>query len=253
MAGLLAAFGQVTAVRILHVSDTHGPIPWNELPNDFDLLVHSGDWFAEGPGQTRAAIAPYQIEVLRHEAPCLAAWLKGRMMLFCLGNHDLLSEAFVEQELRAHGVTVLAPGRWGGSVVLDAHPDMYAADVRGLRETPFIHESFEGGLGEAELSKATAACCPLPMPSFFRVLIAHCPPSGNLSERVAWGNASLARLIAQGEGPDLVLAGHIHSLGGRHERCGSSLVVNSARGWSLIEVDRSGAKVTDSSGPGKLP
>lgn len=233
-------------VRILHLSDTHGPIPWAALPTDFDLLAHTGDWMPEGHHVDRGAIACYQMEFLRYEGAALAARLQGRPFRFCLGNHDLLSEDYVERELRDHGVECGNPQR---NAAPHEHSQTVALFDR-LRETPFIDDSFEGGLSPSALAARTrSARRPGLLPGRHSVLLAHCPPSGALSERDDWGNPELARILDWEESaPSLVLCGHIHSQGGQSERWGRTLVVNSARTWTLLSLEPGGVRVVNTGG-----
>lgn len=234
-------------MKILHVSDTHGPVRLAALPTDFDVLCHTGDW-APDPSfsSDRAIVVPYQMDFFRHEATALAAWLGGRPLVFCLGNHDLLSEAWVERELGEAGVAAHAPG---------ARPSLLASVEKqrflGMRETPFIDDAFEGGCTDERLAYVTSRHAVRWYPN--HVLLAHCPPQCVLagpSER-QWGNSHLRSWLENGMGdlaPRLVLCGHIHECFGR-ETIGSSLVVNSACGWSL--VDTAGPKVVRIGGRGR--
>lgn len=223
-------------MRILHISDTHGPIPWAFLPNDFDALVHSGDWMPEGPHRDRASIACYQMEFLRHEGACLAAWLKDRPFVFCGGNHDLLSEAYMQRELRSLGVWAVAPGSTR-TTVLDV-------DFFGLREVPWICGDFEGECFDFDLERATRAVTDVCLGD--EVLVAHCPPQGPLAGKSEnkWGNGHLTNAIVRANdksferpwSPRLILCGHIHECGGMEHRIGNSHIVNSARAIAVVDI-----------------
>lgn len=219
-------------MRICHVSDTHGPVRFNDLPqpSGFDVFVHSGDWLPDVPARGRAETIPYQMEFLRHEGAALAAWLNGKPFVFCLGNHDLLTESWVERELRSLGVNAFAPGPKGTAVA--AGPE--AVCFRGFRETPFICADFEGGYDDVELGVRTQSLADKWHTK--DVLVAHCPPSGPLSSRPEWGNRHLARLLAEDAyAPALVLVGHVHERGGEEVTIGKSRVVNGARTVRLVD------------------
>lgn len=226
----------------LHVSDTHGPIPLAKLPTDFDVLCHTGDWAPEPSARypDRGIVAPYQMEFFRYEARALAAFLGERPLVFCLGNHDVLSEAWVERDLNAAGVNAFAPGSMGASVS--------GTKFWGMRNVPTINGSFEGELEPILLEAATENILRRAFPD--DVLLAHCPPQSVLAgaSENQWGNPFLTAALAHEMAPRLVLAGHIHEAFGR-ATVGRAYVVNSACGWSL--VDTSTRKVLQIEGRGR--
>lgn len=223
-------------MRILHVSDTHGPIPWKDLPDDFDVLVHSGDWMPDRHSMDRDYVIQYQMDFLRHEAACVAAWLKDRPLVFCAGNHDRLSEAYMERELREHGVNAYAPGHHGAKVL--------GVRFFGLREIPCDEGHFEGEYPPRQLSIVTTITCGF----IWRddILVAHCPPEGPLAGDSVhkWGNVELADILHEDAddspeyqwAPQLILCGHIHACGGSEYRVGRSRIINSAQTFTLVEA-----------------
>ncbi len=219
---------------ILHVSDTHGPVPWKKLPEDFDILCHSGDWAPDHPNtDSRPDTISHQRAFFEREGPCMAAWLGERPLVFCLGNHDLLSEAWVERSLMNNGVNAFAPGPEGSVVTLKGQQSVL---FRGFRFTPYIHDGFEGGCEEHDLEYRVEAMAAQWRPR--DVLVAHCPPQG---EAVApfpqhWGNRALLGALLEPLAPRVVLCGHLHENGGSVTVIKDTLVYNSARRYSLVEI-----------------
>lgn len=233
---------------LLHVSDTHGPIPIAKLPTDFDVLCHTGDWAPEPSWPAdRSLIAPYQMDFFRHEATALAAWLQGRRLVFCLGNHDLLGEGWVERELQSAGVDAHAPGHTGSTLVNVLSSQTFF----GMREVPAMGGWFEGECDDDALFAVTETIADLA--SEDDILLTHCPPQSALAgpSENQWGNSHLTSWLTSGareDRPGVVLSGHIHECFGR-ATIGASLVVNSACGWSL--VDTAGPKVLRIGGRGR--
>lgn len=223
------------ALRILHVSDTHGAIAFERIEqtfgDDFDVFCHTGDWLPDPPMRSQADLICYQMEWLRHEGPALAAYLRGRPFVACLGNHDALSEAWVERELGTLGVQATLPGSRPNPRVSVA-----GGTFLGCRYVPFMGGAFEGECTAPELVERVLHLSARWYPD--DILLAHCPPQGALAgppDR-AWGNAPLADSLRSSFGdlaPRLILCGHIHECPGS-ERIGQTTVINSARSVSRI-------------------
>lgn len=216
-------------IRILFVSDTHGPIQITSLPpkDEFDIMCHAGDWFPDPSGRLRNAdVVGYQRDFLRYEASCLAAFLGDTPFVFTLGNHDYLNTSLVEEELRSSGVNVINPNDRVQALSIRER----TLSFRGFRYIPWIHGGFCGELDDVELELRTKAL----REQDCDVLISHCPPSGKLSR--GYGNDHLRDNFLCDNAPKVNLVGHIHETGGRDEMIGRTLVVNAAKKTVIVEV-----------------
>lgn len=216
-------------IRILFVSDTHGPIQITSLPprSEFDIMCHAGDWFPDPNGRLRNAdVVGYQRDFLRYEASCLAAYLGDTPFVFTLGNHDFMNTSLVEEELRTNGVNVYNPN--DRAKVISVREKTLS--FRGFRYIPWIHGGFCGELDDVELKLRTNAL----KEEDFDVLISHCPPSGKLSR--GFGNDHLRDNLLQPNAPLVNLVGHIHETGGRTEVINRTLVVNAAKKTVMVDV-----------------
>lgn len=224
-------------MRILTTSDTHGPIRFDRWPSlaDVDVVCHTGDWAPDGPQNGyRDTRSVSQMSFFWHEGAALAATLGSKPFLFCLGNHDMLTEAWVERELRELGVNAFAPGVRG--VTIGAGRE--ARHFRGFRDVPWICGAFmherEGAALQAATSELTDRW------TSGDIILAHCPPQGPLAGRPddAWGNPWLTEALERDsqQRPSLLLCGHIHEHGGEEDRVGITRVVNSACRFRLVDA-----------------
>jgi Icc-related predicted phosphoesterase len=219
-------------LRLIHVSDTHGPIPFERIAelfgDTFDALVHTGDWVPDPPARSFGEAVRYQMEWLEHEGAALAAFLDGRPFFGCLGNHDPFSEAWVERQLRSLGVNAHYPGDF--RIRLPGLPW-----VSALREVPWIGLGGHGQLGAPELAEITRQRAEVWEEG--DIFLAHCPPVGRLSgpPEEACGNEALTTWLGRPKAPRLVLCGHIHETPGV-EVFERTTVVNSARSVSLVTL-----------------
>lgn len=215
-------------IRILLVSDTHGPIDIPNLParSEFDVMCHAGDWCPDPRGRLKEAdVVSYQKDFIRYETTALSAFLGDTPFVFTLGNHDYLNPLFVEEELLSNNAKVINPNDQVKTLTIREK----TLSFRGFRYIPWIYGRFCGELGDDELELKTEAL----MTEDIDVLISHCPPSGIIARK--FGNWFLRNNLFQENAPKLILTGHIHETGGQTEVINKTVVVNGATTHIMVE------------------
>jgi Icc-related predicted phosphoesterase len=203
-------------LRLSHVSDTHGHLPF--LKGRTDIVVHSGDFMpnrfddAEPDPVTKQSLrgVPYEEEAFQTEwidqhATAIKQWLGGRAFFFCAGNHDFVDPT---PRLRAEGIKAVnltsRVHTYDGLSFIgfpwcpyDVRPWNYAIPIRDMqREVDRLKQMISEGGPEV-------------------ILVAHCPPAGlfDVSRGTSYGNTALANLLSYGTHDPLLalLCGHIHT------------------------------------------
>jgi Icc-related predicted phosphoesterase len=216
-------------VRLAHLSDTHG-LPRKGIPDDCEIVVHTGDLC---PNRTRGVVhveVPYQTSWLQTTAPQWERWLDGRHMVMVTGNHDFVDVAAVlaENGLSVHSAAKL-PVELGG-LVFHGHGLVPPITGEWAGETP------EGGLIEA-----TARV----LEHEPDVLLLHCPLKGYLDapfvgsfgHGVHIGSSGIRDAIRYSTWkPQVILHGHCHEQGGRQDLFDGIPVHNSATTLRVIDL-----------------
>ncbi len=202
-------------MKILHLSDTHGYFPPLLSGEEFDLIVHSGDFLPNLAGAraskfwdlARQESKDFQLEWLTEKKKEFNVWRQGKPFLYIAGNHDFLTDW-----------TFL------GSNVIDlTNQDMqyHGLNWSGFSFVSQIHGFWNFEKEEIELEKLFSARLQawVENNSFPDIIISHAPPHGILDIvlRDGVGSVGLWPLRKYLEGwypnsrsPKLVLCGHIH-------------------------------------------
>jgi Icc-related predicted phosphoesterase len=213
-------------LKLIHVSDTHGTLPL--LMGDASLVVHSGDGL---PNQTRGG--PGEPEFQRHwvraNAERFRAWLDGRTLLYCRGNHDFICpcETLNQFDIDARPLT-------NRRQVYDG------VQFYGFPYVNPIAGEWFGELDFPDMCHALAPVLGMIDDGEIDVLVAHAPPYGILdlaSPGQRHGNRVMADAFAYKltRVPKLYLCGHIHEAHGTSE-CLGVTVSNAATTQRVLEV-----------------
>ena len=206
------------AMRLLHVSDTHGTFP--DLPGQDGLVVHTGDLL---PNKTRGVLAVerhYQTSWLRRKLSRFKRWLAGRPFVYVAGNHDFIAPT---EMLAASGV-----------VAFDAtHRCVEVGGLvfYGFPCVPFITGEWSHELDDAGLAERTRELAAILVERPVDVLLLHAPPAGILDGLGGhFGSEPMATLLARPDMklPRAILCGHVHEAAGLTVLQGTSTLVSQA-------------------------
>jgi Icc-related predicted phosphoesterase len=195
------------AMRIQHISDTHGYFP--DLKGDFDAVIHSGDFFANhswGPNRHWSVLdmeKAWQTDWIKARTETIKEWLDGRPFLFCTGNHDFIDPCGFLQEA---GLT---------AINLDNKvTEFEGKTLWGMPWVPFDQGAWSHELRSAELKAEVQRMLDAFPDSRPDILVAHAPPHGILDDCLGTclGNPHLSNALNYtfDQLPNLVLCGHIH-------------------------------------------
>jgi len=199
-------------MRIFHVSDNHGYFP--KLPGDFDVVIHSGDFFPNhvfGPNRHRLSVLEeelsFQRRWIRYHIDTIKNWVKNKPFLFCSGNHDFIDPCpfLLESGLQA--------------VNLDNKvTEFNGLTLYGFPWVPFIEGGWNFELQDLEIRSETNRMKQKLEQSkaIPDILVTHCPPYGKLDSvgpAIRLGNQFLTNSLIYSfkQLPKLLLCGHIHS------------------------------------------
>lgn len=241
-------------MRLFHLSDTHG-LPRMQVPDDIDIIVHSGDLFPNATwNPPDKHIEPgFQEGWFNARAGALVKWIGDATFLYVPGNHDWFDPCPL---LRARGVTAHNLWTEGPITVLDGPkfvglPFVICANDEGR----FYGWNYERRESEMTHHIETA------IDQEPDVLVTHCPPFGILDcpyerfdKKVHIGSKGYrSMLIRKGvtvngvlDGPFLHapdrkrpkhwLFGHCHEQGGAVEIMVGTTFYNNATTHMVIEV-----------------
>lgn len=226
--------------RIAHISDNHSiflPFPKKE---DFDIIVHSGDFLPNvkrGRHQGAKAEAAFQRQWLIDNRFDLIEWIGDKQFLFCKGNHEFMSPVPL---LKQFGIDAV-----------DITEDIYWVDDLAFYGFPFIPVTggdWSNELYPSQMSDKLDELAKLINSEAVNVLVAHCPISGILDEGLGnkfWGNGSMKTALEHKftKLPKAYLCGHVHESSGLASyppgavaECPQMLVSNAATTVNLITL-----------------
>jgi Icc-related predicted phosphoesterase len=216
-----------TVVKIAHFSDTHG-LPRKGIPEQCDLVVHSGDLFPNQTRGVREVEISYQRQWLHRTMPHWRSWLQNIPMLMVAGNHDYIDPTPL---MRAAGLRVYnVEGR-----ILDMH----GLRFMGLPDIPWMGGEWNHERSDTEMKEHVDLIYEF-KPD---VLIAHCPPYGVLDTPYEFndgyhiGSTPLANALSyHPHEVKAVLCEHCHEQGGREARVRSTLISNAATTRRVVEI-----------------
>ncbi len=212
--------------RLLHISDTHGTFP--HLQGDFDLIVHSGDFFPNATRGNRLTEPGWQEGWLQNQAEALVNWARGVPLVYCPGNHDFAAHA-----LGLYGADVLEPYK--------------PVEVDGVSFVgfPFINWICDEWNYEMRPGEMVDACKRLgdvlrSRPEPVDVLVCHTGIYGTLDGSCGdhYGSAPLGRMLMDlppKRRPKVLLHGHFHESNGV-AMFGGILVSNAATTQRVVEI-----------------
>lgn len=196
-------------MRVAHISDTHGTFP--EIPEDVDLIVHSGDFL---PNKTRGLrdIEPkYQRNWLGHKKEQLRAWIGKRKFVICKGNHDFFGP--LGQALRNFGIDAYdITNSWLELDGLTFYGFPYIPYIIGEWNYEAVYVDMVKKVQEFHREIVEKKGMP-------KILVAHSPLAGffDTIDFREVGNAALSRYFmydVPDRLPEWFMCGHIHYRGG---------------------------------------
>lgn len=204
-------------MKIAHFSDTHG-LPRKGVPEDADVIVHTGDLFPNKTRGHRDVEPDYQRDWLRKTIADWARWCGNKPFVCVPGNHDFFDG------------TVALMRRAG----IDAYDARELVTVQGVTFAGLPDIPFMGGDWNHERTEPEIAY------RFDRVLshkpdvlVCHCPIYGILDQPHRHadyhiGSTAIANALTYGDHePKAYLHGHCHEATGE-ARIRNTLVSNAA-------------------------
>jgi Icc-related predicted phosphoesterase len=197
-------------MRLCHTSDNHGT--FNPLLGHFDIIVHSGDFFPDPPGNPnfKEEIGKWQLEWLEENMIQFTKWIGNHPFLFTLGNHDHVNPLDFEKLLKSWGIDA--------TCLHDAVITHKGINFYGFPYVPYINGSFayEKELSEM-IEEVEWMTNNINNTSLVDVLVCHCPPFGILDRSYNnnnWGSTAIADAlnfkIKADKHPTYYLCGHVH-------------------------------------------
>jgi len=222
-------------MRIYHVSDTHGYFP--NLSGAFDVVVHSGDFFPNKPylhNSNSVKEMAFQMDWLGNNIAMLKKWLRGKDILFILGNHDFAHNALVEQALNSEGIKAIS---LHDKIVrykdLTFYGFPYIPPINGMfayeREAPEMHKEVDNMVESFNKD-------------YVDILVSHAPlyrvldlTRGNSAIGSSVISSAIDYKIDKNMRPSVVLHGHCHESHGI-TMYNDILVSNAASTAHIIEI-----------------
>lgn len=211
-------------MRILHISDTHGLPPTPPDPDNFDVVVHSGDLMPNrtfGLKVVEETFQAYWIENTAHE---FHEHYRAKPFLFVPGNHDYIDPV---PALRAHGIDARS--------LCETSVELEGVTFYGHPWSPEFG-GWNWMCGEREMGERLAP--------FARrganVLVSHGPMYGVLDRNRSGHRCGckVLRSVLQdmAEPPKALLHGHIHEAAGLMRWSRGIDVSNAARTQRIVTV-----------------
>lgn len=218
--------------KIIHVSDTHGTLPY--LRGNFEAVVLTGD-FAPNFSYGVDKEPYYQIKWLEEQAPNIKNWLRGLTLLFTLGNHDYMNPYEMEAVLRAEGIDAYC--------LHDKITNFNNINFYGFPYVPPINGMYNYECDVNKMAHHIDNMVYKINSTYVDVIAAHCPIYGCLdycyNQFQNFGNTLMANAfdykINKDMTPSYYLCGHIHTSHGITMRKGV-LVSNAATTTQVIEL-----------------
>lgn len=207
-------------IKIIHVSDTHGYFKPFQKHDDCEVIVHSGDFFSNSHfimdipryylGQRR-----FQTEWLEDNIETLKRWLDGRVLLFTLGNHDFIESQEMELILNTNNIKALD---LTNQLITFKNKSFY-----GFPYINYINGYWNFELHEEQMKDKFQSVIDLLDNKNIKLdcLVAHSPIYGvlDIEKDVNLGSFSIANGISYllNNKPRFYLCGHIHKAEGTQE------------------------------------
>lgn len=222
-------------MRLCHISDTHGSFP--QLYGSYDVIVHSGDFFPDPPGNPlfKEEVGKWQLEWLEDNIHHMLQWVNGRDFLFTLGNHDWADPFEMTKLLGEYGIK--------SCCLHDRVVDYGGVHFYGFPYVPAINGqfNFERELPEMQ-QEVNWMVDKINNADYVDVLVCHAPPHQTLdlsTDNKILGSTCIANaldyLIKEDKLPSYYLCGHIHNANGITMR-NAVVVSNAARSKHIIEI-----------------
>jgi len=223
-------------MRILHISDTHGSfVP---LYGSFDIVVHSGDFFPDPPGNPpyKDQVGLWQLDWLKDNMLFFKEWVQNHPFLFSLGNHDHADPFEMEKLLIDNGIKAIC--------LHDKINSFDNINFYGFPYVPYINGSFAYEREVPEMSVEVESMLKKIKSSYVDILVCHAPPYQILDlsyDQRHLGNSVMSnallskKLSPDNNGPTYYLCGHIHHSRGL-SMINNMLFSNAAVFQQIIEV-----------------
>jgi Icc-related predicted phosphoesterase len=234
-------------MKILHVSDSHGQIPFYiknhfDQLSDFDLIIHSGDFFDNGmhkpPHSQMFAYweEKFQTEEVAKFGLSLVEWVKGKPFLYCAGNHDFNPNFIFEMNKIAEKKNFYNLTGYDHKVL--------ETKISGFPYINFINGYWNYEIRNQEMLKDLFLdrIKNWMKNGFPDILVTHAPPFSILDGVKTNGHFGLQVLKDYLDGklgnfplPKAILCGHVHESHGT-EIYNGVLISNAATTFHLLEV-----------------
>jgi Icc-related predicted phosphoesterase len=220
-------------LRLCHISDTHGHL--NPLQGFFDVIVHSGDFLPDPPGNPsfKDEIGLWQLDWVKDNIDSLKKWIGNYPFLFTLGNHDHVDPYDLEKLLRKNNIDANC-----------LHDNIFKINdigFYGFPFVPYINGSFAYERFEPYMQDEVNVLVEQVNAGKVNVLVCHAPPLNILDlsySKHHLGSAIIASGLAKIKAkklPSYYLCGHIHYSRGvmfKHNICFS----NAACFQQILEI-----------------
>lgn len=223
-------------MRILHISDTHGQFP--QLFGNFDIVVHSGDFFPDPPNllnRNKTNNMVWQLDWLKNNVYQIKSWLKDTQLLFTLGNHDFIHASLMEDVLNSSTIKATS-----------LHEEIISYNDYNFYGFPWIPEIgdniFNYEVSIPEMQHHVDEMVKNLNTTYVDVVVAHAPLYGYLdltygNERI--GSTVIANAFNYKLDHNMMPAAYLH--GHVHENFGisslnSMIISNAARTMQVIEI-----------------
>ena len=220
---------EVNQLRILHISDTHSH--FDRLKDQFDLIVHSGDFFPDPPNKFFGPIEKFQKNWLETNIRHLKEQVQDKPYFFVLGNHDFYDDQQLETYLRSEGIKATS--------LHNKRIEFEEIYFYGFPYMDFINQYFNYGLDEVELKIKIDEMFEKFTYDKVDVLVSHAPFQGVLDAKGHYSSKymreALEKAIKENKAPSHYLCGHCHRYQGV-AMFNNMLVSNAATTQNIIQI-----------------
>lgn len=222
---------EVNQLRILHISDTHAD--FDRLKDQFDIIVHTGDFFPDLPNKFFGPIEKYQKNWLEANINYLKEQVQDKPYFFILGNHDFYDDQQLETYLRSQRIKATS--------LHNKRVEFEGIYFYGFPYMDFINQYFNYGLDEVELKIKIDEMFEKFTYDKVDVLVSHSPFQGVLDAKGHYSSKAmreaLEKAIKENKAPSHYLCGHCHYYNGVSNFKGI-LVSNAATTQQRIEIKK---------------